>query len=912
VRLPDLIGEVEAGVLSIEKALQEAPESVWGLERDAEEPSTKDLLDAFQSILHAVTAKTAIARARIVAAAGEYLLIDGVSELACAVTLNRLRDSRAHAWAELALSRLPASSGFIFHARRTLSEASRQQLGAVDDETASRVAEELNELIGTSRTAENPGALAMALLERALFEDGRGMADEAFTTISEAVQVRMEAPAEVELFVDDLESFWGTKGEIARHAERWDEAISAYEEARAAALTRGQPRTAAYHLSNIGFTWQEAGEYERGEAILKEASSEADAAGASGLAQFWRGERFTDQRLVLAATEASVLRRALILMKSTPPEVDEAIVDLRTFLRAHRGRSSLLEQAHARNLLAMAFSAKDEPQQALASALRAADLAGRAGALRFEAEYRTNAALQLASTDRYREAEIQVRIAVDVGERALAEQQSSELRQAVSGGLARAYEFLAFMAATHYKPSPPRWGCANPENSDSPPDPPALFDIGDRLRGLNLLRLLHLSVAVDHAKDAVLTDAFAKLRAVDVAVEAAAIETHQPLRDLLRKRALLATAFEVTAREHGISTTEVLRPGLNAVLAQLPPDAVLVDVLSLSEGVAYLAASPRGPVVVDLLPWHREKRTATVNSFLRSCGRQAVYDLPAAVADSDDPYPRTAAELDDLLFMPIRDAMANWDFRHVFVVPHRELFTLPWARLAGGLPVTVLPTASALQPLRARDRRRSGRWVAVGDPTTSLAQNEKELSSLRNAERISPRRDSLMKELRDAVRLHLACHGRFDVHNPYRSGLSVLGPGDRISVQDIIGELALPRCWLVFLGACNSALARVHPSNEFTSLPGAFLIAGARNVVASLWPAHDGAARLLAEEFYRCLDGPNQPGVAKALALAKAAVADLSRQEVVARLGDERFVPLRDPPFSRDLYLDTFQHYGVD
>jgi tetratricopeptide (TPR) repeat protein len=901
MRLSELLAAAGAGRVALDEALEQVA---------SELPDLDELAEALASIATAATSATAALRARLVAEAGKLVLVDGVAELICADALNRLRDfSSAESWAQNAIALLPDGSPLSLHARRVKCEALRRGHG----EMAYRLARDLDQLADDAKASGAGLVLAMVLLERARFEDESGRPDDAFATAVEAVELRRHAGPGLRPLVRDLSWFCGIKGDLARHAERWDEAIAAFEEARAAAFELHQPSVAAYHLANIGFTWQDAGEYDRGETILKQAAVEGDAAGEEGLAQFWRGEQVTDQRLVLDHKDPSVLRRAMILLNTDPPDVEAAIAELRGFLSAHRGSASLIEQAHARNLLGIAFTKRKEPLQALASMQRAAELAAQAGALRFEAEYRTNAALRLADANRMLAAREQVQLAIQAGERALAEQTSSELRQAVAGALARSYEFLAFSSATHYTPVPSESGPPNALNVAKPPDPLAFFAVSQRLRGLNLLRLLRLSVVVERAGDEVLEEAFARLRSADVALEASALQSDVPLGGLLMERAQQSAAFEMAAGEQGLGAAVGVSSGLHATLSHLGANAVLVDVLSLSEGVAYLAATAGQPPATGLLPWRREDRTRTVSAFLRGCGRQAAYDLPGAEFDPDDRHSEMTVELDDRLFGPLQDAIGAWKADRVFVVPHRELFALPWARLDREVPLTILPAAGAVEPLHDRQRSRSGRWIAVGDPTASLIQTEQELAALPGAERLVPRRESLMAELGTAVRLHLACHGRFTTRNPYRSGLHVLSEDDdRLTVQDIVGRLTLRECWLVFLGACNSALARIHPSNEFTSLPGAFLIAGSRNVVASLWPAHDGAARLLAEELYRSLDGPTQPGVAQALMEARRTVATLDRDEVVARLGDERFVPHRERPFASAVYLDTFQHYGID
>jgi CHAT domain-containing protein len=175
------------------------------------------------------------------------------------------------------------------------------------------------------------------------------------------------------------------------------------------------------------------------------------------------------------------------------------------------------------------------------------------------------------------------------------------------------------------------------------------------------------------------------------------------------------------------------------------------------------------------------------------------------------------------------------------------------------------------------------------------------LSSTRSANhaRVESAGDSagqLLNRVFERHRIHFACHGYFDERSAYRSGLEVIRstadplgaphPRNRedlelLTAAQITGRLHLPYCDLVVLSACDSGLPRLHAASEFTSLPGAFLIAGARNVVASFWPAHDSATALLMNTFYQ--SGLQQPSVA--LAAARRRLAAMPRSEAAIALG---------------------------
>ena len=74
---------------------------------------------------------------------------------------------------------------------------------------------------------------------------------------------------------------------------------------------------------------------------------------------------------------------------------------------------------------------------------------------------------------------------------------------------------------------------------------------------------------------------------------------------------------------------------------------------------------------------------------------------------------------------------------------------------------------------------------------------------------------------------------------------------------------------LVVLSGCETALAGALAGEELAGLAQAFLHAGARGLVVSLWPVQDAATAQLMSEFYERLAGA---GIAGALAVASASL----------------------------------------
>jgi tetratricopeptide (TPR) repeat protein len=103
--------------------------------------------------------------------------------------------------------------------------------------------------------------------------------------------------------------------------------------------------------------------------------------------------------------------------------------------------------------------------------------------------------------------------------------------------------------------------------------------------------------------------------------------------------------------------------------------------------------------------------------------------------------------------------------------------------------------------------------------------------------------------------VHLAVHGYVDVEFPWFSGLVLSGEGGEpcsfLNLAEIAGfELDAD---LVFLSACETARGESMRSEGIRNAARAFLLAGARTVVATQWTVGDEASALLARRFYEGL-----------------------------------------------------------
>lgn len=330
----------------------------------------------------------------------------------------------------------------------------------------------------------------------------------------------------------------------------------------------------------------------------------------------------------------------------------------------------------------------------------------------------------------------------------------------------------------------------------------------------------------------------------------------------------------------------------------LPDDASLVVYRLLPEAGYAWVVQRDAMQAVRLAP---QQQLADIVQRVRA----GLTAAPEAAAAYDSPA--DLARACDLLWQPLADRIST---RRVFIVSDTALDGLPFAALRCGdgaqrdylvnrhelsqLPATWLllrPPAPPLpqdyaallvgDPIYSRDDPRLGRSAAAPARGGVVQRGDRGRleGSGEEIRRVRARLGAGRSTLLDGVDanlaalqaadmekfniLHFATHGTGDRSGASVSGL-VLSLFDADG-RDIDGFLSARRIGagrvpaaLVVLGACDTATGRAVEGEGTVGVAYAFLQAGARHVVATLWPIDDGLMPELMDRFYR------DPGLAAA------------------------------------------------
>ena len=314
------------------------------------------------------------------------------------------------------------------------------------------------------------------------------------------------------------------------------------------------------------------------------------------------------------------------------------------------------------------------------------------------------------------------------------------------------------------------------------------------------------------------------------------------------------------------------------------PDELTVSFWVLPEETLIWIRTAGAEVSLRRVDLGREELAATLDRLAEGL-QSGDASGPTVVAAASDAF--------DALLGPIRQELA--EARRLTIVPDRFTRGVPWAalrdsrtgeRVLDRFIVTLRPSVAGSSRSGPSAPAISERLVALADPAvggswsplpaarrevTGLADRFEDATVLVGKEAT---RERFVGELRGATVAHVAAHFEAD-EDPWETRIvlaSAAGEavGGGISAREIAG-LDGSSLRLVVLSGCASG-REGRPSLEGTySMAGAFLAAGADEVIATLWPVDDRTtADLMAELYLRLLDGME---TAEALREAQRAVA---------------------------------------
>jgi CHAT domain-containing protein len=387
---------------------------------------------------------------------------------------------------------------------------------------------------------------------------------------------------------------------------------------------------------------------------------------------------------------------------------------------------------------------------------------------------------------------------------------------------------------------------------------------------------------------------FASLRGPPAGSTASA-QVRETLAGAQREYAeLLAALHENDPRYGPMVTPEAVT--WSAVASRLEPDQVLLEYLVTDSTTLVFVVSRDSLAALDL--GISRKSLASLVDFTRS----TLANRPSVRGSSPSLWRAPLQRLHAWLLAPVERAGLLRGKHSLVIVPHAEIHYLPFAALLDeggrgfvGASYTGTYAPSAALWVRLGDRRSPKRpeaILALAPEPETLPATRGEVNAIRQV--FGPRATVLLGSaasesafraaLGGKTILHLASYGILNKHNPLFSFVELAPTATddgRLEVHEVFGLGLQSR--LVVLSACQTglgagAIADVPAGDDWVGLVRAFLVAGASEVLATLWPVDDRATARLMSDFYREIAG----GASDATALAtaqRAAIRDPSRAD---------------------------------
>ena len=232
--------------------------------------------------------------------------------------------------------------------------------------------------------------------------------------------------------------------------------------------------------------------------------------------------------------------------------------------------------------------------------------------------------------------------------------------------------------------------------------------------------------------------------------------------------------------------------------------------------------------------------------------------------------------LHDVVFGPIEDLL---DGDELVVVPDGALCLAPWTALSETLRIRVIPSLTSLKVIRDSSSEYHSKTGAllVGDPCLKKVTNKRDkpiynqlefakkevemIGKLLNSQPLTGEaatKEEVLRRIDSVALIHIAAHGGKETGeialapNPeWQSKTCIPTEEDYMLKMSDVQALKL-RARLVVLSCPHSGQGEVS-SEGVVGMARAFLFAGARSVLASLWALDDEATMVFMECFYQHL-----------------------------------------------------------
>lgn len=628
-------------------------------------------------------------------------------------------------------------------------------------------------------------------------------------------------------------------------------------------------------------------------------------------------------------------------------------------------------QVLCRNILGICYEKRGDPQQAISEYQKGIQLAdGSGGGISASLSLRYNLAKVYYKQGQYQNCDNVLLTGIAISQMAVARTDSFAFRQQVVSGALPLYESLAFLLSQVDAPGNHKnllaitevvrarnmgtWAQIQAEFESSVAPRDVTKHIGEELRQL---RAVEVELDLRHLIGTLTSSEAKTLQGQSDALQ----------EDIKATASRHGVKIRPAIAQESWAQFEEMNDALAAILS---PETAVLSLFSIPEGIClsffYLdddGVNAKG----SFIGWEKSERIKKLSHWIgetvplrsRSANLRSIRKGEPGDMDHADDGSSNKLVLDEFLglvqehlFQKIIPIIQQFKPRRLAIIPHRELAMVPYWNIADYCKslesITLIPSLNLLRICVKRSRDLKGKTIIVSDVTNTLPRSRFEIEGVQSVPRTSVRNVTSVNQLIEAGPtanlLHIVAHGLFNSKNPYHSGylldfseqptglfaqyVSIVksnggasfqfsdiprnGCYQLMTVADCMASLSLRQCRLAVLSSCECGLADTHGGGELTGFPTSLLVAGAKSVIAALWPVDDAATALLMTRFYQHWAGGcgTHPSPAQSLSLARQDLKKMGRMEVLDLLGWDTSIPDGDQPFAHPVYSDAFHCFG--
>lgn len=335
------------------------------------------------------------------------------------------------------------------------------------------------------------------------------------------------------------------------------------------------------------------------------------------------------------------------------------------------------------------------------------------------------------------------------------------------------------------------------------------------------------------------------------------------LSELFERQHLAQTSIRMPLQKKSKATTDLYSVDVTKLRQQLEPHQCLLAYFLSEEKLVVFVLTAESLMTQEISQAieQLDRLLPLLYAHLDPVGWSDVYHPPQKAIR------RLLQKLYNLLIAPVVDKLPT-HIDALTIVPYGMLHDLPFHALYDGsqflierFQVSYLP-ASSLLSFEDHQKASSLTTSYKAPLIFGFAGNGNVHRTLDEANMLSQMLEGdcyleqdatiahLITEAANRPLIHIATHGRARLDAPHFS--SVLLADGQFNAIDAI-QLDVKECQLVTLSGCETGKSLIGGGDEQLGLGRAFLAAGAKSLVMSLWPVEDEATNILMQRFYQSL-----------------------------------------------------------